>query len=82
MPSYKVVGTAPILDHQPGETFTADLDPEQEAFLVAIGGLKRTQGEKPKVDPLPKSPVADLPEPAPIKNPSVPIPDGRDAERE
>ena len=36
---YKVVGSAPILDHKPGETFEADLDETNESFLVGIGGL-------------------------------------------
>jgi hypothetical protein len=37
---YKVVGTAPILDHKPGEVFEANLFDEQEEFLVGIGGLE------------------------------------------
>lgn len=36
---YKVVGSAPILDHKPGETFEADLDETNESYLVGIGGL-------------------------------------------
>lgn len=47
---YKVVGTAPILEHQPGETFEAELFEEQEKFLVGIGGLEVVESkpaEKP-----------------------------------
>jgi hypothetical protein len=45
---YKVTGTQPVLDHQPGEQFTAKIPPEQEDFLVQIGGLKVLPPEKPK----------------------------------
>lgn len=37
---YKVVGTQPILDHQPGEEFSAVLPKDQEKFLVDIGGIE------------------------------------------
>ena len=37
---YKVVGTAPILGHQPGETFEANLDPGEVAFFFQIGALE------------------------------------------
>lgn len=37
---YKVVGTAPILGHAPGETFEADLDPGEAAFFFQIGALE------------------------------------------
>lgn len=37
---YKVIGTAPILDHQPGETFEADLDAGAEAFWFQIGAIE------------------------------------------
>lgn len=79
MPSktYKVVGTAPILDHQPGSTFTADLS-DIEDYLVSIGGLEIVEDDKPPKQPKPAKaptvPVEDLP--APILNPSVPIPRG------
>jgi len=45
---YKVVGTQPIDDHQPGESFTASIPPDKEEFLVAIGGLKILKDEEPK----------------------------------
>lgn len=37
---YTVTGSQPVLDHQPGESFDADLDPHIEAFLISIGALK------------------------------------------
>ncbi len=37
--TYKVVGTQPILDNQPGETFEGNIPADREAFLIAIGGL-------------------------------------------
>lgn len=43
--SYKVTGTAPVLGNQPGETFEASLDKDQEEFLVGIGALT-VQAEK------------------------------------
>lgn len=48
MKKYKVVGVAPILDHQPGETFEAKLDQAHEDFLVQIGGLKVVESKKKK----------------------------------
>ena len=45
---YKVVGSAPILDHQPGETFDATLSASFEAYLTGIGGLAVVKEEKPK----------------------------------
>jgi hypothetical protein len=39
--TYKVVGTSPILDHKPGETFEADLDETNESYLIGIGGIAR-----------------------------------------
>ena len=46
---YKVVGTRPILDHQPGETFTAEVPADLEAYLIGIGGLAVVGAEeKPK----------------------------------
>jgi hypothetical protein len=47
---YKVVGVLPILDHQPGETFEAELSPEYEATLTSIGGLA-VVADKPKPEP-------------------------------
>ena len=61
--TYKVVGTAPILDHQPGETFEADIPDEQADFLVSIGGLevvKAAEVKPPEVAP------AKVPAPKPI----------------
>ena len=33
---YTVVGSQPILDHQPGESFEADIPEDQEKFLVGM----------------------------------------------
>lgn len=37
---YRVIGSLPVFDLQPGETFTAELDPEQEARLIARGSIE------------------------------------------
>jgi hypothetical protein len=37
---YKVIGSQPVLDHQPDTTFNADLPEDQERFLVQIGALR------------------------------------------
>jgi hypothetical protein len=37
---FKVVGTQPILDHRPGEEFSAVLPKDQEQFFVDVGGLE------------------------------------------
>ena len=48
---YKVVGTQPVLDHQPGETFTATLEGDQESFLRQIGAIRVLENDpKPKSD--------------------------------
>lgn len=44
--TYKVTGAAGVLDHQPGETFEATLEEDQEKLLVSIGALTVTQSEK------------------------------------
>lgn len=49
--TYEVVGTAPILDHEPGETFTATIPREQERYLIAIGGLAIVKKSKDAVLP-------------------------------
>ena len=65
MPSYKVVGTAPILDHQPGETITdPDAPQEQIDFLIAIGGLA-VVSEAPAPEPVEPPEVAPAKVPAP-----------------
>lgn len=45
---YIVSGQHAVLDHQPGETFTATLDPEQERNYLEYGHLQlvNTQGEQ------------------------------------
>ena len=53
MKTYKVVGTAPILDHQPGETFEQSIPADLEKYLIAIGGLavvEEKAAEEPKAN--------------------------------
>ena len=38
--TYKVVGESVVFNHNPGETFTAILDPQQEEALVEYGALE------------------------------------------
>jgi hypothetical protein len=45
MKRYKVVGTAPILDHQPGETFEQTIPADLEKYLIGIGGLAIVGGK-------------------------------------
>lgn len=47
---YEVVGTQPVLEHQPGEKFTADVPADLEEFLVGVGGLKVLGDAKPKLE--------------------------------
>jgi hypothetical protein len=44
---FKVVGTQPILDHLPGEEFSAVLPKSQERFLIDIGGLEEVKEKVP-----------------------------------
>lgn len=37
---YQVTGVQPVLDHEPGSVFEADIDPTQEARLIAGGALR------------------------------------------
>jgi len=46
--TYEVTGATPFDGHQPGETFDADLDPEQEARAVERGAIKPVKGAKTK----------------------------------
>ena len=43
--TYKVVGTQPILEHAPGETFSAVIPKALESFLIGIGGLEIVKAE-------------------------------------
>ena len=36
---YQVTGIQPVLDHEPGAVFEADIEPAQEARLLASGAL-------------------------------------------
>ena len=38
--TYKVTGPAAFMDHQPGETFEADLDPELEERALERGSIE------------------------------------------
>lgn len=40
---YRVTGAQRVLDHDPGETFTATLPSEQERFLLDGGHLAKTK---------------------------------------
>lgn len=48
---YQVTGIQPVLDHQPGEVFEADIDPVQEQRLVASGALRRIEMPDPVYPP-------------------------------
>ena len=50
--TYKVTGSQPTLDHQPGETFKQAIPPTLEDFLIGVGALKVVE-DKP-VDKKPK----------------------------
>jgi hypothetical protein len=44
--TYKVVGTQPILEHAPGETFSGVIQEDLESFLIGIGGLEVVKAER------------------------------------
>ena len=48
---YQVTGIQPVLDHEPGSIFEADLEPVQEARLLASGALIRLAVESPDWPP-------------------------------
>jgi hypothetical protein len=50
LPRYKVVGTQSVLNHQPGETFTATFEGDQESFLRQIGAIREVAPESSKGD--------------------------------
>lgn len=56
--TYTVVGAFPVQgsegDHRPGSTFTDELEPEREEFMLATGQLQVGKGEK--VEPPAKVP--------------------------
>lgn len=37
---YQVTGIQPVLDHEPGSVFEADIEPTQEARLISSGALR------------------------------------------
>jgi DNA-binding IclR family transcriptional regulator len=46
--TYRVGGEFPVLDHAPGSTFQAELDPEHESRLLERGSLTRVDNDAPK----------------------------------
>jgi len=49
--TYTVTGNTPYMDHQPGETFEAELDPEQEERALERGAIevgKKSTGKEAK----------------------------------
>ena len=48
---YEVTGTQPVLDHEPGTYFEADIPPVQEARLLASGALRLVPVESPEFPP-------------------------------
>ena len=56
---YKVIGTQPILEHPPGETFRASIDKELEKFLIGIGGLEVIKDTSPSSAPSAKAAKSD-----------------------
>jgi hypothetical protein len=76
MKTYTVVGQSPVVidgrDVCPGETVTADIAPEQEAFFLTIGALAVV--DEPAVAPEPI--------PAPAPPPTVRRKSSRPAEQE
>ncbi len=63
---YKVTGETTVLDHAPGETFTALLDPQQEEELVTYGHLEvlsavEQEVEEEKVEEVTESEEVEVP---------------------
>jgi len=52
--TYRVGGAQPVLDHAPGSTFQAELDPVFEARLLERGSLC-VVNDAPKSDPASKN---------------------------
>jgi hypothetical protein len=46
--TYKVTGPTGFMGHKPGETFDADLDPQQERRAVERGSIKKVTVKKEK----------------------------------
>lgn len=45
---YRVAGPHPVLDHEPGSTFEAEIPADQEARLLERGSLIRVLLDAPK----------------------------------
>lgn len=52
MKTYKVTGGAPVFDTEPGQTFQADLSPEQEKRMTERGSIE-VVGSTPQVPATP-----------------------------
>lgn len=66
--TYTVAGPFPVFDHPPGETFSEEIPPEQEAALLANGNLvlgeaKDTAAEKAAKVPCPACVEQELKQP-------------------
>ena len=48
MKIYEVTGPLAYMDYQPGETFEADLDPDQEARALERGAISIVKPNKKK----------------------------------
>lgn len=48
--TYTVSGIRPVLGHQPGEEFTAELDERHEERLLRIGAITRKTKKKTEPD--------------------------------
>lgn len=45
MRAYEVTGVQAVFDHEPGETFEAEIPAEQEAQLIESGAIRPLDGE-------------------------------------
>lgn len=59
MKTYTVTGTQPVLDHEPGEEFQAELGEEQERLLLEGGAIAVADGGKGEEPAAPPN-VGDL----------------------
>jgi hypothetical protein len=59
--TYRVNAPTAVLDHEPGDTFEADLDPVQEGRLLAGGHLVVDEASAPAFKPPAKPLVKPVP---------------------
>ena len=43
---YRVTGAQAVADHAPGEQFSHEFAPEEEAFLIQIGAIEPVKASK------------------------------------